>query len=158
VSVLDGKKAVGEIELPLRSSKRTQFEEIGGWGTSEASHACKSCAWLSRLADATRLGLTRPRAENRWALQGKEAQGTLHLTVKYRDVNSISKPAQFVKEQSVTTAGGTIITSNLSPEWAKVLTTAGDLPIDPQVAATPHVRFTHLLPCPLRHPSIRWTL
>jgi hypothetical protein len=33
VSVLDGKKAVGEIEFPLRSSKRTQFEEVGGWGT-----------------------------------------------------------------------------------------------------------------------------
>ena len=33
MSVLDGKKAVGEIEFPLRSSKRTQFEEVGGWGT-----------------------------------------------------------------------------------------------------------------------------
>jgi hypothetical protein len=53
------------------------------------------------------------RVENKWALQGKEAQGTLHLTIKYRDVNSISKPAQFVKDQSVTSTGGAIITSNL---------------------------------------------
>ncbi|ELR23885.1 SH3 domain containing protein [Acanthamoeba castellanii str. Neff] len=108
VSVLDGKKAVGEIEFPLRSSKRTQFEEVGGW-------------------------------ENKWALQGKEAQGTLHLTIKYRDVNSISKPAQFVKDQSVTSTGGAIITSNLSPEWAKVLS-AAELPLDgARPAATPQL-------------------
>lgn len=113
VSVLDGKKAVGEIEFPLRSSKRTQFEEVGGW-------------------------------ENKWALQGKEAQGTLHLTIKYRDVNSISKPAQFVKDQSVTSTGGAIITSNLSPEWAKVLS-AAELPLDgARPAATPQ----HQTPAP----------
>lgn len=102
ISMLDGKKVVGEIELPLRASKRTQFEDVGGLGTPV------NVSTMQQLIDRNQ--------DNKWPLQGKEASGTLHMNIKYRDVNAISKPAQFVKDQSVNLSGGTIVTSNLRYE------------------------------------------